>query len=237
MLIASCMAAIMATASLRSRSSMHILGTWHRRIEWLTKGLSETSSISTFALPLTNACTALQSWTYIMPSPGPVPDRQEAPHPHQVILDPTGTFLLSPDLGADVVRVFAIDGGTGKLTPCANLTATPGSGPRHVSFYIPSDKIADPVEGTIMYLASELANTITSYAVAYPGEGGLAFTKMQGPVLPYPGGVAPGNVKSYVAEVRVHVRYDLFTPLQLTNLRSEQHPHRLQPRRPVFWRQ
>jgi 6-phosphogluconolactonase (cycloisomerase 2 family) len=145
-----------------------------------------------------------------MSQPGPAGDRQSAPHPHQVILDPTGKFILSPDLGADLVRVFSVDSSTGQLTPCSNLTAAPGSGPRHVGFYVPS---GDASQGTYMYLASEIANTVTAYKVTYPGskkrdgagEGGLSFTKIQGPDYAYPNNTPPEGVTSYVSEVRVLV--------------------------------
>jgi len=40
----------------------------------------------------------------------------EAPHPHHVFTDPTGDFLLVPDLGADLIRINRIDRSTGALT-------------------------------------------------------------------------------------------------------------------------
>ena len=40
---------------------------------------------------------------------GPDKSRQEGPHAHQVMLDPSGTFLLIPDLGTDkVMNLFMI---------------------------------------------------------------------------------------------------------------------------------
>lgn len=86
--------------------------------------------------------------------------------------------------------------------PAGNLTAPPGSGPRHASFFVPS---GDPSKGAVMYLASELANTVTSYAICYPAAGRLEFEKLQGPVHPYPHGVPPSKVSSAVGEIRVRV--------------------------------
>lgn len=77
----------------------------------------------------------MQNLPFTLASPGPVPDRQAIPHPHQVILDPTHQYVLSPDLGADLVRVFRIQNGTGKLLPCEHLKVTPGTGARHVAFW------------------------------------------------------------------------------------------------------
>lgn len=40
---------------------------------------------------------------------GPDTGRQEAPHAHQVLADPSGNWLVSVDLGTDSVRVCALD--------------------------------------------------------------------------------------------------------------------------------
>ncbi|KFY35508.1 hypothetical protein V494_05846 [Pseudogymnoascus sp. VKM F-4513 (FW-928)] len=119
------------------------------------------SSISTIALPITDDSKTLQTFTYTMDGSGPDPSRQEAPHPHMAAVDPTGGFIVVPDLGADLLRVYSVDKPTGFLTSCANVTATPGSGPRHVDFWEGQD-------GTMMYLGNELSNDVTVYSVAYP---------------------------------------------------------------------
>lgn len=110
----------------------------------------------------------VQNFTFTLDGPGTVPDRQEAPHPHQTVLDPTGAFLLVPDLGADLVRIFATsaDGTVEMLDP---LPVEPGSGPRHIAF---AER-----DGTIMYLISELSNTISAWKVSY-SEGTIEFEEM-----------------------------------------------------------
>ncbi|KAK8184857.1 Lactonase, 7-bladed beta-propeller-domain-containing protein [Phyllosticta capitalensis] len=111
-----------------------------------------------------------------MDAPGPDPDRQDAPHPHQAILDPTGKFILIPDLGADLVRVYSFDGKTGDLTAQSPLVAKPGSGPRHGAFFTWKSKQCK--KGcTNFYLVSELENTVTTYSVAYGKGGNLTFTE------------------------------------------------------------
>lgn len=103
----------------------------------------------------------VQNYTFTLDEPGPNPGRQDAPHPHQAVLDPTGSFILVPDLGADLVRIFAVgdDVSVDMLEP---LAVEPGSGPRHVVF------VEGNGEGTVMYLVSELSNTISGYEVSYP---------------------------------------------------------------------
>ncbi|KFY26707.1 hypothetical protein V493_03921 [Pseudogymnoascus sp. VKM F-4281 (FW-2241)] len=120
-----------------------------------------SSLISTIALPITDESQTLQSFKYEMDGPGPNPGRQEAPHPHMAALDPSGGFIIVPDLGADILRVYSVDKPTGFLTSCANVTATPGSGPRHVAFW-------EGADSTMMYLANELSNDVSVYSVAYP---------------------------------------------------------------------
>mmetsp|Transcript_16035 Transcript_16035/g.31344 ORF Transcript_16035/g.31344 Transcript_16035/m.31344 type:complete len:233 (+) Transcript_16035:77-775(+) len=67
-------------------------------------------------------------------------DRQEASHPHQIVLDPAGNhWALSCDLGSDFVMVYAFDSVRGGLIGAANsnrhLKMPEGSGPRHLAFH------------------------------------------------------------------------------------------------------
>ncbi|KAK7754147.1 hypothetical protein SLS62_003993 [Diatrype stigma] len=118
----------------------------------------------------------VQNETYALAHPpGPDPVRQEAPHPHDAIVDPTGQYLLVPDLGADLVRVFKLDrrGRAATRTPLPPVVASPGSGPRHGAFVRVPTTAPDgrSRSRTFFYLVSELANTITGYEVVYHGEG------------------------------------------------------------------
>lgn len=82
------------------------------------------------------------------------------PHPHEAILDPTGKYVLVPDLGADLIRVFTFDDNTLKLTARTPVKAAPGSGPRHLAFAEKNGK-------TYAYLITELASTIVGYELTY----------------------------------------------------------------------
>ncbi|WP_330237834.1 lactonase family protein [Streptomyces sp. NBC_00525] len=83
---------------------------------------------------------------------GPVTDRQEGPHAHQVLPDPSGTWVLGVDLGTDSVRVCALDPATGELRPHGEAALRPGTGPRHLAFH-PSGRHA--------YVLNELEPTVT----------------------------------------------------------------------------
>ena len=108
---------------------------------------------------------------------GPNAARQNASHAHEAILDPTGQFVVVPDLGADLVRIFSIDDETLKLTAETPLQVKAGDGPRHAVFYNPYSVVGAGSE-TYMFLVTELANTIYSYRVTYPKKGGLKFQQV-----------------------------------------------------------
>lgn len=82
--------------------------------------------------------------------------RQAQPHPHSVNLDPANRFILVPDLGADRIFVYELDGDAGKLVPRPEraVRLAPGSGPRHLAF--------DP-QVRFAYVINELNCTVTAY--------------------------------------------------------------------------
>ena len=107
-----------------------------------------------------------------MSRPGPNPSRQSASHPHEALTDPTGSYVIIPDLGADLVRIFSINHRTSNLTALTPFRAPPGSGPRHGAFL----KSKDSGE-TFFFLLSELGNAVTSYKVTY-GAAGPSFEEV-----------------------------------------------------------
>lgn len=135
----------------------------------------------------------MQVFRYQMSQPG-IKSQQDAPHPHQVILDPTGAFILVPDLGADQVRVYAIDQHSGRLNVCPSLNYTAGSGPRHGLFWKsnPSDLAQAPV--TMLYTVSDLGGHFNAFVVSYLSSGCLAFQETQS-FVPYPVGQLPAGAK------------------------------------------
>ncbi|KAI1379500.1 putative isomerase YbhE [Hypoxylon crocopeplum] len=129
------------------------------------------SSVSVVGFTPEGNLTLVQNETYALEGPGPNPSRQEAPHPHEAILDPTASYVLVPDLGADLVRIYQADASTLALTPVAPLAVRPGSGPRHGAFFVTPEK-------TYFYLVSELGNAITGYEVIYNENKTLGFDEL-----------------------------------------------------------
>ncbi|MGW5097228.1 lactonase family protein [Streptomyces nodosus] len=114
---------------------------------------------------------------------GPVPERQESPHAHQVQPDPGGRWIVSVDLGTDSVRVCALEGGA--LTLHRETALRPGSGPRHLAFHPDGDRA---------YVLNELTPTVT--VCRWDGTAGLLEPVDETPVLPdgpedeaYPSGI------------------------------------------------
>ncbi|THW74708.1 3-carboxy-cis,cis-mucoante lactonizing enzyme, partial [Aureobasidium pullulans] len=137
------------------------------------------SALSTWHLDAnhTAAFDFQQDIFFNLTKPGPNAERQDAPHEHEAVLDPTGNFIVVPDLGADLIRIFSIDAGSGDLVAEKPFAVLPGSGPRHVVFYQPYGVVGTQAT-TFMFLVSELANTVTSFRVSYPKAGGMGFKQV-----------------------------------------------------------
>jgi 6-phosphogluconolactonase len=88
---------------------------------------------------------------------GPNKARQQGPHAHQVVFDPSNRYLLEADLGIDQVLVYRFDAATGRLTPNDPPSASvePGAGPRHLAFH---------PNGRRVFVINELSSSITSFA-------------------------------------------------------------------------
>jgi 6-phosphogluconolactonase len=84
--------------------------------------------------------------------------RQEKAHVHESVFSPDNNYLFTPDLGTDKVMIYKFKSSLKKpLQPSspAFVNATPGSGPRHITFH-PDKKFA--------YLIHELSGTVTAYS-------------------------------------------------------------------------
>jgi 6-phosphogluconolactonase len=85
---------------------------------------------------------------------GPNAGRQEAPHPHMMLSDSTGNYVLVNDLGLDATIIYSFDSGSGRLTEISRVAAPAGSGPRHLAWH---------PNGKVVYSINELSNTINAY--------------------------------------------------------------------------
>lgn len=83
----------------------------------------------------------------------------DAPHPHMIQDDPSGRFVIAPDLGLDRLFVWRFDADTGTLTPNepASVTLPPGDGPRHFAFH---------PNGRWLYSIQEEASTVALFDYA-----------------------------------------------------------------------
>lgn len=146
------------------------------------------SGINTFSLNQTNgllpSATALQTFQYTLAAPGPVQARQDAPHPHHAILDPTKQFILVPDLGADLIRTYSLDGPNSRIIESTPVKVEAGAGPRH-GVFAPS--------GEKYYQLNELSNEVHVFSVKYTTVNHtptMQFTSVQN-ISTYPAGTTP----------------------------------------------
>nr|URT29639.1 AmpI [Beauveria felina] len=161
---------------------------------------TDTSTFGTFSVGDPTALGLLHNETYTLDAPGPVPDRQEVPHLHQSILDPTKRFIVVPDLGADLIRIYKIESGSTGVTAVEPIPAVPGSGPRHGAFSVIGNKI-------FFYTVNELSNTITGYRVDYEGDSDPEFTQLFDFSTHGPDGSVPEGTKASEIVVSEDQRY------------------------------
>lgn len=86
--------------------------------------------------------------------PGPVEDRQDGPHAHQVTFLDASTVLVC-DLGLDAVIGYALSD-AGRLTEVARSPFAPGTGPRHLAL---------TPDGSTAIVLGELSSTLTVCSV------------------------------------------------------------------------
>ncbi|ETN44756.1 uncharacterized protein HMPREF1541_10426 [Cyphellophora europaea CBS 101466] len=98
-------------------------------------------------------------------SPGPK-SAQTVARAHGTTLDPSGRFLIVPDLGADMVRVFSVQNGTGSIKFENQVKMLDGSGPRHAVFWRHPNATYSP-SPAYLYVVSEFASTITVFKAVY----------------------------------------------------------------------
>jgi 6-phosphogluconolactonase (cycloisomerase 2 family) len=159
----------------------------------------DTSSVTTYSVKNPKDLGLVKNETYTMSGKGPNPDRQEIPHEHDAVLDPTGKFVLVPDLGADLVRVYKLAAGSVDWTAQAPVKAVAGSGPRHAAF-------ATLGGNTYFYTYNELSNTVTGYKVRYT-DGAISFTQLFDISSHGEGGSVPAGTKAAEIEVSPDNRY------------------------------
>jgi 6-phosphogluconolactonase (cycloisomerase 2 family) len=125
------------------------------------------------------------------------PDRQEAAHPHQVVLD--GDRAYVPDLGADRIRVYRCDGvPAARLVREHELAVPAGTGPRHLVV----------LREGVVAVSGELRSTILTGRVRDPDSPwsaapstGRTLPPSAAPTRNYPGDItaSPDRALAYLA--------------------------------------
>ena len=113
--------------------------------------------------------------------------RQTSSHPHSVVFDPSGKYLVTADLGTDAIKVFSfIDG---MLKEVSSTQMLPGSGPRHLVFH---------PDGEVIYIINELTANIVS--LEFDASSGVLGEQLQ--II----STVPANYPSHksTAEIMVH---------------------------------
>ncbi len=94
---------------------------------------------------------------------GPNAERQEGPHAHCILPDPSNRFALAADLGVDRVFVYRLDLGDKSLRPveegAGDAVMRPGAGPRHIAFHpmLPLVFVANELDSTVATLRFDSA--------------------------------------------------------------------------------
>ena len=87
-------------------------------------------------------------------TPGPDPKQQSSSHPHAVIFDPSGQFVIVPDKGFDRTFIFRFRDGVLTPTDQGSVASAAGAAPRHATFHptLP-----------ILYVNNELDSTVSVF--------------------------------------------------------------------------
>ena len=118
---------------------------------------------------------------------GPNAERQEAPHAHCIMPDPSNGFALAADLGADRVFVYRLDLNEQALHAVSEAVMRPGAGPRHIAFH--------PTLPLVL-AANELSSTVSTLHFD-PARGALS---LLGTVSTVP---APRTGTNYPADIHL----------------------------------
>ena len=122
---------------------------------------------------------------------GPNAERQEAPHAHCILPDPSNRFVLAADLGADRVFLYTLDldGKSLRHIEEGDAVMRPGAGPRHIAFH-PTLRL--------VFVANELDSTVAT--LRFDAERGTLSTVDTRSTVP---AGWTGGVTNYPADIHV----------------------------------
>ena len=121
---------------------------------FLVVGNYGTGTVAVMPLEQDGRLAPVSQLVTLTGTPGPDPVHQISSHPHAVIFDPAGDYVIVPDKGFDKTFLFRFSGG--RLTPTeqASIASKAGAAPRHTTFH-PSLPI--------LYVNNELDSTVTVF--------------------------------------------------------------------------
>jgi 6-phosphogluconolactonase (cycloisomerase 2 family) len=113
-----------------------------------------TGAVAVMPIAEDGRLQAVSQLIQLQGTPGPDPKQQASSHPHAVIFDPSGQFVIVPDKGFD--RTFFFRFADGRLTPTEQgfVDSAAGAAPRHTTFHptLP-----------VLYVNNELDSTVTVF--------------------------------------------------------------------------
>lgn len=121
---------------------------------FLVVGNYGSGTVAVMPLEPDGRLTPVSQLVTLTGTPGPDPMQQVSSHPHAVIFDPTGDYVVVPDKGFDKTFLFRFSAGRLESTEQASIASKPGAAPRHTVFH-PSLPI--------LYVNNELDSTVTVY--------------------------------------------------------------------------
>ncbi|EEU34270.1 uncharacterized protein NECHADRAFT_85571 [Fusarium vanettenii 77-13-4] len=133
------------------------------------------SAAAVYALGENGALPGTEPLQQIFPNitkTGPFPARQDRSYLHHVIIDPKQKYIVIPDLGGDLCRVYTYNNdNVAPIKQVGALKADAGTGPRHGVFRVMKNG------ETFFFFNGELSQKVYSYRVKYK-KNGLQFTKV-----------------------------------------------------------
>jgi 6-phosphogluconolactonase (cycloisomerase 2 family) len=114
----------------------------------------DTGAVAVLPVDGDGRLLAVSQLVGLVGTPGPDPRQQTSSHPHGVVFDPSGRFVVVPDKGVD--RIFSFRFADGRLTATEQgfAPSAAGAAPRHAVFHptLP-----------VLYVNNELDSTVTVF--------------------------------------------------------------------------
>src|SRR3984957_7087098 len=121
---------------------------------FLVAGNYGTGTVAVLPLEPDGRLSPVSQLVTLTGTPGPDPVQQTSSHPHAVIFDPSGEYVIVPDKGFDKTFLFRFAFGRLVTTAQESVASKPGAAPRHTVFH-PSLPI--------LYVNNELDSTVTVF--------------------------------------------------------------------------